>query len=211
MDNENFEKNSAGNGRENYYGVGSFLFEIVKIFLLAVVIILPIRVFLLQPFFVKGASMEPNFEDGEYLIINELGYKKTNVGAGGLKLFTVDTFKELKRGDVVVFRYPKDPSQYFIKRIIALPGEKIKISDNQITIYNQENPSGFVLDESGYLSPAVYTNGDFTIQLSGDDYYVMGDNRTQSHDSRAFGPVNKDKVVGRVLLRAWPIGRAEIY
>ena len=191
---------------EEYYGVGSFVLEIMKIFLLALVIIVPIRVFLFQPFFVQGASMEPNFEDKQYLIVNELGYKTTEVG----NLFTVKPFKELQRGDVVVFRYPKNPSVFYIKRIIGLPGEKIEISNDKVKIFNSENPNGFVLDESQYLSASVMTSGEINMTL-GDEYFVMGDNREYSSDSRSWGPVPADDVMGKVVLRAWPISRASLF
>lgn len=204
-------ENRMPNKNENYYGIGNFLLEIIKVFVLAVVIIVPIRFFLLQPFFVKGASMEPNFMDGQYLIVNELGYKKTELKIGNTTLFDVEPFKELQRGDIVVFRYPLDPSQFFIKRVIGLPGEKIKIQNGQVTIFNQDNPSGFILDESAYLSSDVYTSGDLAVQLGNNEYFMMGDNRTQSHDSRAFGAVNKGLVVGKVLLRAFPFNEVKIY
>jgi signal peptidase I len=194
-----------------YLGVGRFLLEIIKVFILAVVIITPIRIFLFQPFFVQGASMEPNFEDGQYLIVNELGYKKTNVGVGGKDLFTAQPFKELKRGDVVVFRYPKDPKQFFIKRVIGLPGETIKVSGGNVTISDSKNPSGFMLDESSYLAQGLKTQGEETVDLNADQYFVMGDNRSYSHDSRAFGPVDKSLVIGKVLVRAWPFNKAAIY
>jgi len=178
-------------------------------------IIVPLRVFLIQPFFVQGASMEPNFEDKEYLIINELGYKTTNVGFAygekGINLFTVKSFKEFRRGDVVVFRYPKNPSVYYIKRVIGLPGEKIEIRDKNVTIYNSQNPEGFVLDESMYLPPSVETSGDQSVLLSGTEYFVLGDNRNYSSDSRSWGPVPEKDVVGKVLLRAWPFKKAQLF
>lgn len=197
--------------KEAYYGVGGFIVEIVKVFFWAVIIIAPIRLFLFQPFFVQGASMEPSFEDGEYLIINELGYKKTDFNIKGSNLFTVEPFKNLERGDVAVFRYPKNPSQFFIKRIIALPGEKINIKDGQVTIFNDQNPYGFILDESGYLSAEEKTSGELSRTLADNQYFVMGDNRGASHDSRSWGPLSKDKIIGKVLLRAWPVARAAIY
>jgi signal peptidase I len=211
------EENDSNKGKvfnseeESHIGVGSFLLEIIKVFILAVVIITPIRVFLFQPFFVQGASMEPNFENGEYLIINELGYKKTDVGIGSSHFFSVDSFKELKRGDIVVFHYPKDPRQYFIKRVIGLPGETVKISEGKVYISNKENLGGFPLDESGYLSDKVSTAGDLTQKLSDAEYFVMGDNRSYSYDSRSWGPVSKEFIVGKVLVRAWPFNRAGIY
>ncbi|MFH0929875.1 MAG: signal peptidase I [Candidatus Moraniibacteriota bacterium] len=193
------------------YGFKGVIWEIVKMVFWVVVIIVPIRVFLIQPFFVQGASMEPNFEDKEYLIVNELGYKTTEVGFGkGSDLFTVKPFKELQRGDVVVFRYPKNPSIFYIKRIIGLPGEKIEISGDKVKIFNSENPNGFVLDEGKYLSASVTTSGEINMNLN-DEYFVMGDNRDYSSDSRSWGPVPEVDVMGKVVLRAWPIGKASIF
>jgi len=142
MDKENLPQPSQKENMERYYGVGSFILEIIKIIVLAFVIIVPIRIFLFQPFFVQGASMEPNFEDGQYLIVNELGYKETELGLGNQSLYTVKPFKELNRQEVVVFRYPLDPSKFFIKRVIGLPGEKVEIKNNQVTIYNKIIPMG---------------------------------------------------------------------
>lgn len=195
---------------EVYYGVGSFIWEVVKVFFWALVIIVPIRIFLFQPFFVQGASMETNFKDGDYLIINELGYKQTEIDLVGKHIFTVDTFKDLKRGDVVVFRYPKDPKQFFIKRVIGLPGEQVKVEGGRIMIYNNEHPEGFILDESSYLRKDLITNGAVTMSLNSQEYFVLGDNRQFSHDSRAWGPLPKDDVIGKVLIRAWPLNKAEI-
>jgi len=206
------EKNSP---QSEEYGVGGVFWEIIKMVFWVVVIIVPLRVFLIQPFFVQGASMEPNFEDKEYLIINELGYKTTEVGFDygekEISFFTVKSFKELGRGDVVVFRYPKNPKIYYIKRIIGLPGEKIEIKDKRVKIFNSENPNGFDLDESKYLPPSEETSGDQIVELSDQEYFVMGDNRKYSSDSRSWGPVPEKDIVGKVLLRAWPFGRAKIF
>lgn len=208
---KNEQENGLGKSQQVYYGVGSFLWEVVKVFFWALVIIMPIRIFLFQPFFVQGASMEPNFDDGDYLIINELGYKKTEVGAGQFNFFTVTPFKELQRGDIVVFKYPKNPQQYFIKRIIALPGEKIEIASGKVMIFNKEHPDGFTLDESGYLPKDLDTTPDMARALSDKEYFVMGDNRKFSHDSRAWGPLPEDMVIGKVMLRAWPVNKSKIY
>ena len=193
------------------YGIGGVIWELVKMVFWVIVIIVPLRVFLIQPFFVQGASMEPNFEDKEYLIINELGYKTTDVGFGSTDLFTVKSFKEFQRGDVVVFRYPKNPSVYYIKRIIGLPGEKIEIKEGKVKIYNSENPEGFFLNESQYLSSNVETSGGQNVQLSDTEYFVLGDNRSYSSDSRSWGPVPEEDVVGKVLIRAWPFKKAQIF
>jgi len=167
-----------------------FLWEIIKVVVISLIIILPIRYFIIQPFYVKGASMEPNFYDHEYLIINEIGYR----------------LQDPERGEVVVFKYPNNPKEYFIKRIIGLPGEKVEIKDDNITIFNGDNPDGVVLDEN-YLSPWQQTNGQKVINLGEDEYYLLGDNRLSSLDSRAFGPIEEDFLIGKVLLRGWPISR----
>lgn len=197
--------------RDKYHGVGSFVMEIVKVFLLAFIIIVPIRIFLFQPFFVQGASMEPNFENSEYLIVNEFGYKKTAADIYGTNIFTVNPFRDIERLTAVVFRYPKNRSQFFIKRIIGLPGEKIEIKNGQVVIYNDENINGFVLDEAGYLPLEVRTQGNLAIKLKEDEYFVMGDNRAASLDSRAWGPVKSGDIIGKVLLRAWPLDRISVF
>lgn len=196
---------------EEYLGVGGLLMEMVRVFLLAVVIIIPVRVFLFQPFFVQGSSMEPNFEDGQYLVISEFGYKQTNIGWSDKSLFTVKPFKEIARQDVAVFRFPKNTEEFFIKRIIGLPREAVEIRHGKVIIYNTEHPDGFFLDESAYLSPSVLTQDMPRMELSQDQYFVMGDNRMYSYDSRAFGPIGKDKIIGRVLLRAWPMEQFSFY
>jgi len=167
--------------------------EIFKVFVISLAIIIPIRYFLIQPFFVHGASMEPNFEDGQYLIIDEISYK----------------FREPARGEVVVFRYPLDTKEFFIKRIIGLPGETVEIHGNKITIINKDDPQGLVLDEGQYLQN-VPLLGDETITLKDNEFFVMGDNRSASFDSRRWGPVPKDDLVGRVWIRAWPVNQTGI-
>lgn len=194
-----------------YLGIGGLILEMVKVFLLAVVIIIPVRVFLFQPFFVQGSSMEPNFQDGQYLVVSEFGYKQTAVDAAGLFHFTVSPFKSINRQDVVVFRYPKNPEQFFIKRVIGLPGESVEIRRGKVIIYNETHPEGFALDESSYLGADVLTQDMPKVTLQNDAYFVMGDNRMFSYDSRAFGPLKKDMMIGRVLLRAWPAEKFSLY
>ncbi len=164
-----------------------FLGELVHVVIISLAIIVPIRYFLIQPFYVKGASMEPNFYDHEYLIIDEISYR----------------FHEPARGDIVVFRYPNDPRQFFIKRIIAMPGERIKVSGGKVTIYNASHPEGEILNETWYLG-TIYTAGEKDVTLGAGDYFLMGDNRAASLDSRIFGPVPRDFIVGRVWFRGWP-------
>lgn len=217
MDSQEDKINDTPRDRVNDYPGGqkqkspSVFLELLKVVFWALIIILPIRVFLFQPFFVQGASMEPNFFDGEYLIVNELGYKQTEVNIGGKELFVVRPYKDLMRGDVIVFRYPKNPSQYFIKRVIGLPGEKVEIRNNLVIISNEENPDGLVLNESGYISSTTATNGNEAVALEKNDYFVLGDNRQHSSDSRAWGPVSQDHIIGKVLLRAWPVDRLDLF
>jgi len=174
----------------------SFIFELIKIVVVSLVIIIPVRYFLVQPFYVKGASMEPNFYDHEYLIIDEISYR----------------FKEPARGNIIVFRYPKNPQEYFIKRIIALPGEKIQIKDGQVYIYNSEYLNGLILEEP-YLekSAKTYSLTEDIVSLGKKEYFVLGDNRNSSKDSRSFGPVNRSFITGRVILRGWPLSRINLF
>ncbi len=164
-----------------------FLGELVHVVIISLAIIVPIRYFLIQPFYVKGASMEPNFYDHEYLIIDEISYR----------------LHEPVRGDIVVFRYPNDPRQFFIKRIIAMPGERIRVSGGKVIIHAAGRPEGEVLDETWYLG-AAYTAGEKDLTLGADEYFLMGDNRAASLDSRIFGAVPRDFIVGRVWFRGWP-------
>ncbi len=171
-----------------------FVLELLQILAISLVIIIPVRYFLIQPFYVKGASMEPNFFDHEYLIIDELSYR----------------LNDPKRGDIVVFKYPKDEKQFFIKRVIGLPGETVEIVDGKVRIYNKEQPNGFFLDETSYID-GVFTSSRQIVQLKEDEYYLMGDNRPDSLDSRIFGPVKRDLLIGRVALRGYPVDRWKLF
>lgn len=196
---------------EEVYGVGRFLWEIVKIGMLALVIIIPVRMLLFQPFFVQGPSMEPNFHDGEYLIVGELGYKDTSIALGGRTLFEIKPFRELHRGDPVVFRPPDVPNQFYIKRVIGLPGETVELKNSRVIIRNSVSPGGFILDEDAYLRSSVITTGEGSITLGSDEYFFLGDNRPSSRDSRSFGVVKSNRIIGKVLVRVWPFGRAEVF
>ncbi|HDZ54148.1 MAG TPA: signal peptidase I [Candidatus Nealsonbacteria bacterium] len=164
----------------------SFLWEISKIVIIALLIVVPVRYFLFQPFIVRGASMEPSFNSGDYLIIDEISYR----------------FREPQRGEVIVFKYPQDPSQRYIKRIIGLPGETIQIKEGQIFI--SEDGEAYMLDESFYFFEPSVTLGDFLVTLEENKYFVLGDNRAFSSDSRRWGSLPENYIIGRVLFRAWP-------
>jgi len=173
---------------------GGFLgltMELVSIVIGAFLFAFLIRTFVVQPFFVKGQSMEPNYFEKEYLIIDEISYR----------------FRDPKRGEVIVFKYPKDPSTYFIKRIIGLPNETISIKNGKIVIYNDEHKDGFELKEP-YLSDSVYTAGNVYTTLGENEYYVLGDNRPRSSDSRQWGTLDKKYITGRSWIRVWPTDKA---
>ncbi|MBU3934812.1 signal peptidase I [Patescibacteria group bacterium] len=165
------------------------ILEIAKIFLIALAIVIPIRYFLFQPFIVRGDSMIPNFSSGDYLIIDEISYRLSSP----------------QRGDVIVFKYPKNPSHRFIKRIIGLPGETVEIQDGRITIYNKENQAQ-VLDEEIYLPGAENnTYGSLHVVLGESEYFVLGDNRSYSSDSRSWGPLPAENIIGKVFIRVFPL------
>jgi len=170
---------------------------LAKIFIISAVIILPIRAYVAQPFFVRGESMIPNFHDGEYLVIEELSYKL------GLR--------SPHRGDVIVFRYPKDPSQFYIKRIIGLPGEQVVVNNGKIMVISKEYPKGLQINEGQYLPATDYTAGDTDLTLSSDEFFVMGDNREHSSDSRIWGAVSKNLIIGRAWLRLYPINEVAAF
>ncbi len=168
---------------------GGFLLEMLQIALIAIAIILPVRYFLVQPFIVKGESMEPNFHENEYLIIDELSYR----------------FRDPGRGEIVVFHPPGNEGQYYIKRVIGLPGETVEIRDGKVTIFNDSHPNGITLDEV-YLED--HTEGHQRVTLASNEYYLLGDNRDASLDSRTFGPVPLDHMTGRVWIRGLPLDKA---
>lgn len=170
--------------------IAIFIWDLVKVFFTAFVLVwLIIRPFIAEPFVVSGSSMVPNFHNREYLIIQKLSYR----------------FSTPQRGDVIVFKYPVDPDQYFIKRIIGLPGERVSIQQGRVVIINSSHPSGFVLDESYLPNQNITLGKPDIVELGTNQYYVLGDNRLQSSDSRVWGPLPKSNIVGKVWLRVLPL------
>ncbi len=172
--------------------LGIFFLELIKIALLAGITIGLVRYFLFKPFSVKGSSMSPTFEENEYLIVDEITYR----------------FREPVRGEVVVFKSPNNSKDKYLKRIIGLPGEKVKIEDNKIIICSEEYPRCTVVDEP-YIGET--TEGSVTITLGPDEYFVLGDNRDASYDSRRFGAIVKKDIVGRAVFRGWPFHRISTF
>lgn len=165
--------------------------EILEVVLISLFTVFIIRSFLVQPFLVSGASMEPNFSDGNYLLIDELTYR----------------FRPPERGEVTVFRYPGDTKTFYIKRIIGLPGERVLIQNGVVHIYNAAYPGGLQLSED-YIPPSVTTIGNVDRTLNPDEYFVLGDNRYFSFDSRNWGVLPKSDIIGVVRLRLLPIRSA---
>jgi len=165
--------------------------ELLRFAVLAFLIIIPIRTFIAQPFIVSGSSMYPTFQDGNYLIVDQISYR----------------FEDPNRGDIIVFRFPKDKKKFFIKRIIGLPNESIKIDGSKITIMNDNHPDGFDLNEQ-YVKNLAFDN--MTVVLGNDEFFVMGDNRSSSSDSRSWGNVKENLIIGHVLLRLLPINQIGI-
>ena len=165
-----------------------FILDVFKIVVIALAIVLPIRYFLFQPFVVKGASMEPNYHSGDYLIIDEISYR----------------LHEPERGDVIVFKYPYNPSDRYIKRVIGLPGETVEIRDGRIYVSKGDKVS--IVNESGYLSDGLieaWKNLDNAspITLKEGQYFVLGDNRNASSDSRRWGILPEQNIIGRTALQ----------
>lgn len=159
--------------------------EFVKIVLISVIIIVPFRLFVAQPFVVEGASMDPTFENGDYLIVDELTYH----------------FHTPERGSVLIFKFPEDPKRYFIKRVIGLPGDTVSIHQGVITIFNADNPDGLVLDEPYVV---LTKNETREYKVGEEEYFVIGDNRRGSADSRIWGPVPEDHIIGRPIVQFLP-------
>lgn len=165
------------------------VFEVLEVALIAIGAVILIRNFLIQPFLVSGTSMAPNFHDGDYLLVDELVYR----------------FREPVRGEVAVFRYPNSEERrtFFIKRIIGLPGERVLVKNNTVTVFSGDN--GVMLTEE-YLASGLLTSGNSDVTLKESEFFVLGDNRSFSFDSRQWGPLPRSNMVGLVRLRLWPLG-----
>jgi signal peptidase I len=166
----------------------TFLKELVSYALFALIIVLPIRLWIAQPFVVNGSSMDTTFANGEYLVVDELSYK----------------FNEPQRGDVLIFKYPQDTSKYFIKRLIGLPGETVVVKNDSVTVINKEHPQGIQLTEP-YTHSRTF--GNVTTTMGPNEYFVMGDNRLVSSDSRYWGILPKSDIIGRPIVRLLPFTR----
>lgn len=167
----------------------NFFVEVIKFSLIALVIVVPVRLYIAQPFIVNGASMDPAFETGHYLIIDQLSYR----------------FRDPQRNDVVILRPPGTTGRFFVKRIIGLPHETVEIYEDAVTIKNAAHPEGMILEES-YIAPENKGGRTgLTVTLNDEEYFVMGDNRKASFDSRDWGILPGKNIVGRAFLRLFPL------
>jgi len=161
------------------------ILELVLIFIIAVIIIMPIRFFLVSPFIVNGASMEPTFSHTDYLIVEKIS-------------------SDFKRGDVIVI---EKGGVHFLKRIIGLPGETIKIEGGRVII--TKNNQKHTLREE-FIKEDI--SQDFKdVAIGKNEFFVMGDNRKHSHDSRNWGPIRKEQISGIVLLRLFPFTEIKLF
>jgi signal peptidase I len=188
---ENYQRASFQN---TPHTSGSPTRNLIFFALLVLIIVLPIRLWVAKPFIVSGASMFPAFNTWHYLIIDQISYKVIPPS----------------RGDVIVFRFPQNPSRFFIKRIIALPNETIQLSGNSVSIFNDDNPDGFILNEP-YVTDAQTKETELTMKLGDNEYFVMGDNRKASADSRYWGPLEFERITGRAYLRLFPLNKMGIF
>ena len=176
----------------------STIVDIIETIVVAAAIFVVVYLFLLQPHQVRGASMEPNLRDGEYILTDKISYR----------------FNEPKRGDVIIFKAPTNPDVDFIKRIVALPGEKVEIKNNTIIIFNSEHPKGFTLSEPYEIMEPIaggsYLREGKVVEVPENNYFVFGDNRTHSFDSREWGPLSKEAIIGKAWIRYWPLSKLSI-
>lgn len=170
----------------------NFFKEIIKFTVIALAIVIPVRAYIAQPFVVSGASMDPTFATGEYLIVDELSYR----------------FNEPARGQVIIFKFPRDTKTYFIKRVIGLPGETVDVRQGNVSVIDKDS-NVINLDEP-YVNESHMVSDTFTVTLGENEYFVMGDNRAQSSDSRSWGPLERKYIIGRPIVRLLPIDKIEL-
>ncbi|MBI4067470.1 signal peptidase I [Candidatus Gottesmanbacteria bacterium] len=168
--------------------VVAFFLDFLETIVVALSIFVVVYLFLFQPHEVKGGSMEPNFHDGEYILTDKISYR----------------FKSPERGEVIIFKSPTNPDIDYIKRIIGLPGDTLMVRDDSVYLNGKILTEPYIIDKTVILGSGFLTEGK-EISVSDDRYFVMGDNRGHSADSREFGPISKKSIIGKALIRYWPI------
>ncbi|OGI77422.1 signal peptidase I [Candidatus Nomurabacteria bacterium RIFCSPHIGHO2_02_FULL_33_12] len=166
------------------------IWDIIKFMLLAFIIVIPIRMFIAQPFLVNGRSMDPTLKNHDYLIVDELSYH----------------IREPKRGEVIIFRFPGNTKEHFVKRLIGIPGDTIRIIDGTVTVITKDGKR--VLLEEPYVKNHSYESL-VDIVVPDGQLFVMGDNRSESYDSRMWRFLPRDLATGRALVRLYPFNNID--
>lgn len=166
----------------------NFILDFLETIVVALSIFVVIYLFLMQPHEIKGSSMEPNFYNSEYILTDKISYR----------------LHAPTRGDVVIFKAPENPDVDYIKRVIGLPADRIKIQNGSVYLNGEKLREDYLRDQT-YLPPGSYMAEGVEITIPGGKLFVMGDNRPHSSDSRRFGPVPFDAIIGRAFLRYWPV------
>ncbi len=191
--NEDPTNDTLATKTEKSYSFREEAWETVRFIVIALIIVIPIRMFIAQPFIVSGASMDPTFASGQYLIVDEISYRVS----------------EPQRGDVVIFKYPINPKQYFIKRLIGMPRETVIVNEKGQVFIKDANGKIILTMKEPYVEFPKSDSVELT--LGEDEYFLMGDNRAGSFDSRLWGPVKRDLLVGRAFLRLFPVTKVDIF
>ena len=169
-------------------GAVNFFFDFLETIVVALSVFVVIYLFIIQPHEVKGSSMEPNFHNNEYIITDKISFR----------------FSEPRRGEVVIFKAPVNPDVDYIKRIIGLPSETLKVANGKVYINNKILDEPYLADITSVF-PGGFLKDNEEITVPPDHYFVMGDNRPHSSDAREFGPIDKKSIIGKAIFRYWPI------
>lgn len=173
--------------------IAGFFLDIIETIVIALAVFVVVYLFLFQPHQVKGNSMVPNFHDGEYILTDKITYR----------------FRAPQRGEVIVFKSPRNQEIDFIKRIIGLPGEKVKLNNGDIFINGKKLTENYFLDPISTRPGSVFKEGQENL-IPLNNYFVLGDNRSHSSDSREWGTVSVENIIGKAFLRYWPLNKIDL-
>jgi len=193
-DSENYEEEENRPAREPiifikiFKSALNFFFDFLETIVVALSVFVVIYLFIVQPHEVKGSSMEPSFQNNEYIITDKISYR----------------FSDPQRGDVIIFKAPLNPDVDYIKRIIGLPGERIKISLGKVYVNGKQLTESYLADNTP-IFPGGFMQEGVEVEVMENHYFVMGDNRPHSQDSREFGPISRKLIIGKAIFRYWPI------
>ncbi len=170
--------------------VAVFFLDFLETIVVALSIFVIVYLFLFQPHEIKGISMEPNFHDGEYILTDKISYR----------------FQKPARGQVIIFKSPGNPDIDYVKRIIGLPGDTVKVEEGYVYVNGQQLPETYLQDKTTILGNGFLSEGQ-EITVPENHLFVFGDNRPHSSDSREFGPIDEKSIIGKAYLRYWPFTR----